>query len=50
MDELLMCTGAILVTIIGSYWFILSEITDARKAIIIKQDAIMAKLIDAKFR
>jgi hypothetical protein len=37
-------------TIMIVYYFILRAITDAKKAITAKQDAIMAKLIENKYR
>jgi hypothetical protein len=50
MEPLLICTGVILVTIAITYWFILCAIANAKKAIIAKQDALMAKLIEIKNR
>jgi hypothetical protein len=50
MDELLICTGLIVITIGVAFWFILSAIADAKKIITAKQDALMAKLIEIKNR
>jgi hypothetical protein len=50
MDELLMCTGAVLLVIGVTYCFTLLAIVKAKKTITAKQDAIMAKLIEIKPR
>jgi hypothetical protein len=50
MDELVLCGGSILITIGAVTWIILRDIANAKKAIITKQDAIMAKLIEIKLR
>ena len=52
MNELLICAGIVIATIGGvfCYCFILRSIRDTRNIITAKQDAIMAKLIEIKFR
>jgi hypothetical protein len=50
MNDILIFTGAILITIAITYWFILCAVADAKKVITAKQDAIMAKLIEIKPR
>jgi hypothetical protein len=50
MNEFLIILGTILVTVIGSYYFILCAIANARIVITAKQDALMAKLIEIKLR
>jgi CHASE3 domain sensor protein len=50
MNELIMIGILLFVTIVGVYYFILCSISNTRKQIIAKQDAIMAKLIEIKHR
>jgi hypothetical protein len=50
MDEIVFSTGIVLLTIGFAGWFILSEISNAKRTITDKQDALMKKLIEIKLR
>jgi hypothetical protein len=50
MDDFLIYSGIIIIFSALEYVLIMYSIQDARKTIVAKQDAIMAKLIEIKFR
>ncbi len=50
MNEVFFCTGIIMLTIGVSLYVLGYYIIETKKIVVSKQDAIMAKLIEIKFR
>ena len=50
MNDMLIIVGSISIVIGVQYYFVMLHIKDTREILIKKQDAIMVKLIELKFR